>query len=351
MRWSDFGEGNGITDYDMFVFDDAGPQVDSSEDANGPGVPPIERTGCVSGVNFLQIRRFAPGASSTGDIIEFALNGSGLEDGMWQNAFSASSPAADTASNGALTVGAMEPVGGTTIANYSSQGPTNDNRTKPDLSAGTCVSSFSFSPNCFNGTSGATPTIAGGAALLLDAGLATTPQNLRSWILANAAVERGAAGVDNVFGKGEFILPTIRPDSRIRTGTTGPVKGNNLYNANGANQSVTRSGGANSVQTYTATIQNDGAVADQYKIRGTRSTTKFTVTYRRGDTNAVITPGVGNGTFLTPVLAPGQSFTVKISVTVRANTVRNNKLNGLLTATSNASSTSKDAVAFVTRRS
>ena len=57
------------------------------------------------------------------------------------------------------------------IAFYSSQGPTNDGRIKPDLSAPSCVGSTIYRP-CFNGTSAASPAAAGMAALLLGQGLA-----------------------------------------------------------------------------------------------------------------------------------------------------------------------------------
>ncbi len=101
------------------------------------------------------------------------LNGTGIEH--WVNPGSASGPAADQNSNGAMTVGAIDPALGTTIANYSSEGPTNDSRIKPDISAAACVESQTFDPGCFNGTSAATPVVAGGAALVLGSGVATHP--------------------------------------------------------------------------------------------------------------------------------------------------------------------------------
>ena len=48
--------------------------------------------------------------------------------------------------------------------------PTNDGRIKPDVSAPSCVASTVYSPMCFNGTSAASPTAAGMAALLLGPG-------------------------------------------------------------------------------------------------------------------------------------------------------------------------------------
>ena len=95
-------------------------------------------------------------------------------------------------------VGAIDPALGTTIATYSANGPTNDQRIKPGLSAAACASSFTFSPDCLSGTSAATPVVAG---------LAHTPAELKSYLLTQATVDRGAAGTDNTYGAGELILP------------------------------------------------------------------------------------------------------------------------------------------------
>ena len=59
----------------------------------------------------------------------------------------------------------------TSVAAYSSQGPTNDGRIKPDIAAPSCVPSTIYGP-CFAGTSASSPAAAGVAALLLGAGLA-----------------------------------------------------------------------------------------------------------------------------------------------------------------------------------
>jgi hypothetical protein len=105
-----------------------------------------------------------------------------------------------------LTVGAIDPPTGTTIAPYSSQGPTNDARIKPDVAAVACVKSTSYAPACFNGTSASTPVAAGAVALALDADKGATPAALAGYIRDNA-VDRGTAGPDNVYGRGQVRLP------------------------------------------------------------------------------------------------------------------------------------------------
>ena len=224
LRWSDFGAAN-PTDYDVYVWDDPDLTilVGSSTDDQTSGAPPLElNIPCTTGVDYLTINLWNSGNGTSGDVLEFMTNQGALE--YWQNPHSASGPASDTASAGGLSVGAVDPALGTAIAPYSSQGPTNDglyggtDRIKPDVSAASCVASYTYAPSCFNGTSAAAPAAAGAAALLIDAGLGATPARVKTYLLSNGMVDRGAAGPDNVFGAGELTLP---PPPRGVGGTQG----------------------------------------------------------------------------------------------------------------------------------
>jgi len=132
-----------------------------------------------------------------------------------------------------ITVGAVNP-DGTTIASFSSRGPTLDGRIKPEVVA-KGVSQFSTYPSnqyaSIQGTSMSTPVITGIAGLLTEQyrrTFAKTPNAalLKTLIIAGAD-DLGNAGPDYTFGFGladakasaDLIIADNGTGSRIRTGT------------------------------------------------------------------------------------------------------------------------------------
>ncbi len=118
---------------------------------------------------------------------------------------------------GALTVGAV-PWTSDQVGAYSSVGPTDDGRPKPDLVGPTYVTANPAWPGTA-GTSAATAHVAGAAALVRQQrraqGLPVAPDDLRA-VLVGTALDRGAPGVDPAFGAGSLRLDTVAPVVRLR---------------------------------------------------------------------------------------------------------------------------------------
>jgi len=116
------------------------------------------------------------------------------------------------------------------LESFSSRGPTNDGRTKPDVTAPDGVSNFVYGK--FYGTSVSVAHTAGAAALLVSAKPSLTSDALQS-LLEDNAVDLGAYGKDNLYGSGRIdvweayqsIVPTPEttvnitpPAQTVRTG-------------------------------------------------------------------------------------------------------------------------------------
>lgn len=218
VRWNDWGVSASRTNYDAFIFSGDTPIWPLG---NGPnqqvGAPPIELaglSGCQSGSLSIKIRKLATG-SGTDDTLEVLLYQGALEH--WQASGSAGTPIVDSRNAAVVAVGAIQPAASGTIAPYSSQGPTNDGRIKPDVSAPSCFANsiYGAAGQCFNGTSASSPTVAGVAALLRSANLATEPAALAA-LVEHLVVDRGVAGPDAVYGTGEVRLP-VPPTGTIDT--------------------------------------------------------------------------------------------------------------------------------------
>ena len=219
FRWSDWGAPTTRTDYDVYIDVDRNGIINDQdlgwETNQRDGSPPIEMAGgilgnCAGGGQALSIavRLFDVGAGTGGDVLELLTNGAQLEYSSM--AFGATQPISDSSNPGVLSVGAIDPWQGTGLANYSSQGPTNDGRVKPDISAPSGLSTVTYGATNFNGTSAAAPVVAGAAALVVQSGLAAGPHTVRAFLTA-ASTERGAAGPDNAFGSGEVSMPSRPP--------------------------------------------------------------------------------------------------------------------------------------------
>lgn len=87
---------------------------------------------------------------------------------------------------------------------YSSEGPTKDGRIKPEFTAPSGVSTASFGPRNFYGTSASTPHVAGAVGLLRQKTSLSLSKILE--ILAARAVDLGDPGTDNIYGAGRISV-------------------------------------------------------------------------------------------------------------------------------------------------
>jgi Subtilase family len=284
FRWSDWGASR--TDYDIYVYDTTsdfpnGWEARSIDDQSAGALPleHITTNTCDSSGDrdYLAIQRYPTSTGQAGDVLEWMMNGGGLE--YWSNPYSQNQPIADTNSPGALSVGAVDPAAGVTAAVYSSQGPSNDNRTKPDISAASCFSTVATTPNCFNGTSAATPVVAGAAALYMGSA-AVTPAQVKSYLTGTAFVDRGSPGPDNVYGVGELYLPSLAPPPAPPPPPPAPPPPP-IRNPLGADRVRP------TVRALVATGVRGGTVRLRYRVFDNSRVTRELVTVYRGRTQRV----------------------------------------------------------------
>jgi len=90
-----------------------------------------------------------------------------------------------------------------TLESFSSQGPTNDGRIKPDVVAPDGVLTSTSNPYRFFGTSASAPHVTGAAGLLLQLNQSLSANQLKQ-AMENGAKDLGTAGKDNKYGAGRI---------------------------------------------------------------------------------------------------------------------------------------------------
>jgi alpha-tubulin suppressor-like RCC1 family protein len=158
-----------------------------------------------------------------------------------------------------------------------------------------------------------------------------------------------AVPLPDTVGLGPPAPPTThRPDALVRSGKKAFV-GNNVYNTTGRKQSRAVKVKKGKKVTFTVRAQNDGNTADALRVKGTRSTKTFTITYKAGTKN--VTKKVVKGTYRTPSLAPGAHRDITVTIAPTKKATKNKKATAKVTLTSSGDTTKKDTVkATATRK-
>jgi MYXO-CTERM domain-containing protein len=123
--------------------------------------------------------------------------------------------------NGALTVGAYRQ-STDKIAWYSSRGPTQDGRIKPDIVGPTGVTTSSMGYKTADGTSFAAPHLTGLAALVLEHRPRYSPQEVKDFLMEETR-DLGATGADSTFGAGAVALESLPKGCGCTTSRKQPV--------------------------------------------------------------------------------------------------------------------------------
>jgi len=209
LTWDDWPYSD--QDFDLYLFDSNGYEIANSSYYQDGSQPPVEAIigQANSGGDWqIAIRKYSASKN-----VHFELYG--LHHDFLTSNDPQSSLTCPADAFGATTVGATY-WQDDNIEYFSSRGPTNDGRTKPDLTAPDGVSTYAYGTGNFYGTSAAAPHTAGAAALLLSAGPLCSADDIES-ILENNALDLGNGGKDNVYGSGRInvweayqsMVPTV----------------------------------------------------------------------------------------------------------------------------------------------
>lgn len=208
LRWNDWGAAASRTNYDLFIFAGA-EQVYPFNATKGPdqktGAPPIEGGGwalCRMTPMQIKVKLAANSttASTVGDVLEMAItNDNFLERGTV--AGSVVGPITDSTNPSVLVVG------GLTSGDWQpANGPTNGGAIKPDLVGEECWTTQAMGSNCTPSTGDASASVAGMAALLLDAGVTSSALSTADFLRTYASPDH-APRPNNLEGYGFARLP------------------------------------------------------------------------------------------------------------------------------------------------
>ena len=213
LTWNDWPTTS--QDYDLYLFvlfgSDLVPIADSTNRQTGtqPPTESIVLQNALPNTYYIAIYRYNATEDKELKIFSFS------HSLQYQTPTHSLSAPADAA--GVVAVAAIDQANWQTgpQEDYSSQGPTTDGRTKPDISGPTNVATFTSGRQ--GGTSGATPHVTGAASLLLSRYPGLASDEIQA-ILERCAVDMGNPGKDSIYGSGRLNLSLNTPPILSWTG-------------------------------------------------------------------------------------------------------------------------------------
>jgi len=202
LSWNDSWT-RSLQDYDLYLLAPDGTNVLSSNPQKGyEGQKPLEAISLiapVSGNYSIKIKKY----NASKENMEFQLFAS---QNLSEYNFENSSLGVLASCPEVITVGAVD-ASTLQLENYSSRGPTIGGRLKPELVAPDNVTTASYMPDKFRGSSASAPYVAGLFALALEKGrkLGISDAKIERMVM-NSTIDLGISGPDNGYGYGLIKL-------------------------------------------------------------------------------------------------------------------------------------------------
>ena len=206
LTWNAWNEMNGSLttdqDFDLYLYNSSGVEVDHSLNvqAGEPNQLPTESiVYSVPGNDAYYLKIYQYSATSDHSLELYSINHN------LNPSVAASSLLSPADAYGVMAVGAINYNNWTTgpQASYSSQGPTNDGRPKPDIMGPDHVSTSI--KGIFTGTSASSPHVAGAAALVLEKFPGISADDLKNF-LTSTAIYTNYMNDPNIYGAGLLNL-------------------------------------------------------------------------------------------------------------------------------------------------
>jgi subtilisin family serine protease len=201
LNWDDWPLAD--EDYDLYVFDRDGVVLASSRNVQSGQRAPVEQIL----YRFEDAGTYFVGIQAVNATRAMRLDLYIHEAGSVQIVSPSHSLATPADARGALTVGAVF-YQDSSLQPFSSYGPTNDGRAKPDLLGPDGVSVAAYAPETFFGTSAAAPHVAGAAALVWGAYPDFDADDVREFLIKSATSIGGSVPAD---ATGAGLLQLIAP--------------------------------------------------------------------------------------------------------------------------------------------